>query len=321
MSAPVTASGAGEAPKKKPGLVILRAGITLAIFAAIFWFLPIAEVWDAMSRTGWQRWLGVALVFGAGHALAAYKWRSLVRAAGTPLGATDALRAHAAGLFANIWLPSIVGGDVIRAGFIARRYGVAVPAVVGLVDRVLDLLALVLLAAIGALLLGEHAEGPAATLLRAASLLMAVGLAFGLLALRWLRPEHLPAAIRRPGARVLEISDALFARPAPALFALTLSLLVQFVFVALNQQLGEAVGIEAPIAVWLFAWPLAKIAALAPLSLGGLGVRESALAGLLAPFGILGTLAVAEALVWQSVLFGFGLLAGAATLINNRSDD
>ena len=36
---------------------------------------------------------------------------------------------------------------------------------------------------------------------------------------------------------------------------------------------------------WIFAWPLAKIIAVLPVSLNGLGLREATLAGFLAPFG------------------------------------
>ena len=287
-----------------------RIAITLAIFAALFSFLPLADVKDAMARTGWVLWFAVVVCFGVGHAVASLKWRGLVQATGTTLPTLDALRAHGAGLFANIWLPSIVGGDVVRAGWIARKHGLAVPAVAGLVDRVLDLVALVVLAGVGALLAGDAELGTAGNLLRGAGALLAVGIVAGLGVLRVLRPEYLPQKLRERGGRLLEITDALFARPGPAARALGLSLSVQFLFVALNATLGTAIGIDVGLAVWLLAWPLAKIAALAPVSLGGLGVREAALAALLLPFGVEGTLAVAQALVWQSVLFAFGGIAG-----------
>jgi len=310
----MTPPGEPAAPKaSRHATLFVRLAVTAGIFAALFTFLPMADVWAAMSRTGWARWLGVVAAFGAGHAVAAMKWRGLLRAAGTPVDAVDALRAHGAGLFANIWLPSIIGGDVVRAGWIARRHGLAIPAVAGMVDRVLDLLALVLLAAIGAAWSGEVGGG-AATLLRGAAGFLAIGVVGGLAVLRWLRPEHVPAAVRSPAARALEIGDALFRQPGPALRALGLSLAVQFLFVCLNATLAAAVGIGIPLAAWLLAWPLAKIAALAPVSLGGLGVREAALAGLLLPFGVGGALAVAQGLVWQSVLFGFGAVAGAAAV-------
>ncbi len=295
-------------------LLLLRVAITVGIFALLFSWLPMRDVWAAMTRTGFTVWFAVILAFGAGHAVAALKWRGLLRAAGISPGILDTIRAHGAGLFANIWLPSIVGGDVIRASWIARRHGLAVPAVAGMVDRILDLLALVILAATGSLLIGD-VERDVTGLLRGAAVVLAVGILGGIAVLRWLQPHHIPAVVRGPATKILEVADALFQQPAAAARALTLSLSVQFLFVCLNAALGAAIGIELSLAVWLLVWPLAKIVALAPVSLGGLGVREAALAGLLAPFAVEGSLAVAQALVWQSVLFAFGLVAGASTIL------
>ena len=277
------------------------------------------EVWEAMTRVGWWRWSLVLLAFGLGHVILAYKWYRLVGTAGTPFRFGVALRAHMAGLFANVWLPSIVGGDIIRAAWISKNQRVAVPAVTGLLDRALDTLALVILVACGTLLSGNAAGTTAEPVLRAAGLLLLAGIPLGLLVLHFLRPHHLPAALRTPGKKLLEVTRTLYNTPVPAICSLLLALVVQFAFVALNYFLGVAVGIEASFAVWLMAWPLAKITALLPVSLGGLGVREAALAMFLAPFAVTGTLAVAEALVWQSILFGFGLLAGAGLLFSSET--
>jgi len=70
--------------------------------------------------------------------------------------------------------------------------------------------------------------------------------------------------------------------------------------------------------VWLFLWPLATIAGLLPLTQGGIGVREAALAILLAPFGVAGAAAVAAGLAFQGVVIGGGLLAGLIVLTLGR---
>jgi uncharacterized membrane protein YbhN (UPF0104 family) len=67
--------------------------------------------------------------------------------------------------------------------------------------------------------------------------------------------------------------------------------------------------------VWLFAWPLAKLAAVLPLTQGGMGVREAALVALLTPFGAPGALVLAAGLVWEGVIIAGGLLSGAIALI------
>jgi uncharacterized membrane protein YbhN (UPF0104 family) len=195
---------------------------------------------------------------------------------------------------------------------------VAVPAVTGVLDRLLDLIALAILAACGILLSGNAQDTPTGDIMTVLGCLLVLGIPLIVVFLTRMRAENLPGIIRTPGAKLIKVIDSLRDSPRPALNSLFLALVVQLAFVALNYSLGVWVGISAPLSVWLLAWPLAKIAALLPVSLGGLGVREAALAALLAPFAVPGTLAVAEALVWQSVLFGFGLLAGSGILFSRQ---
>lgn len=289
----------------------LRVAATLAVFAALFWKLPASEVWREMSRTPLAQWLAVLAAFGAVHAVGASKWRMLVRAAGVPLDRVTALRAHAAGLFANIWLPSIIGGDVVRAAWVSRTHGgIAVPALAGIADRALDLGALVALAALGAFFAPADKLGPAAPILRAGAIAFVLAGGAGLALLYALPPRLVPPRAQRPLARVREVLGAYAARPGVALASFALALFTQGSFVALNAWLGAAIGVAPGAPAWLLAWPLSKVVAMFGLTLGGLGVRETALALLLAPFGVPATAALAQGLVWQSVLFAFGVVAG-----------
>ena len=90
---------------------------------------------------------------------------------------------------------------------------------------------------------------------------------------------------------------------------------VQSSLVALNWWLGLRCGIDIAFQAWLFAWPMAKISALLPVTQGGIGVREAALAALLAPFGVPAVLAVAAGLVFQGVIISGGLIGGALSYL------
>jgi uncharacterized membrane protein YbhN (UPF0104 family) len=294
--------------------LVPKAIVTGLILAAIVWWLPMADVWLAMKSVGWPRWLLVLCAFGAGHALAAFKWWNLVRASCRALAYREALRAHLAGLFANIWLPSIVGGDLVRAGWIARRHGFSAPVLIGMVDRVLDLSALLILALLGLVTVGVSESGIAWAALRNVLLVLVGGGVLACALVYALGGRRLPARLQRRMAEPMKVVATLRNSPGRNLAMLLLSISVQMLFVGLNFWLGRAMGIEVSFATWLLAWPLAKIVALAPVSLGGLGVREAALAALLAPFAVPATLAIAQALLWQSVLFGFGLLGGLLTV-------
>jgi len=78
--------------------------------------------------------------------------------------------------------------------------------------------------------------------------------------------------------------------------------------------LGMSCGLVLPLRVWLFAWPLAKIAAVMPITQGGIGVREAALVLLLAPFGAPAARVLATGIVWEGVIIAGGLLAGLTAL-------
>jgi len=302
--------------------LLLRALLTAAVLLGIALWLPLREIAAAAGQTGAGLWLTILAGTLACHGVAAWKWQLLLRASGARTRLGDALAAHGAGLFANNWLPSVVGGDVVRAGLLARRrHGLAVPVAAGVADRVIDLAASLLLAALGALLAQSRSTGSALPLLRGATALLALGVGIGSALLWTWPPERLPRRLEPALARLKQAFAALVRRPATTGAALLLSLLVQAALVALNARLGRAVGIEVGGAAWLLAFPLAKIAALAPVSLGGLGVREAAQAALLAPFGAAAAPALAEAFVWRTELLALGLLGGALSGLLTRGRD
>jgi uncharacterized membrane protein YbhN (UPF0104 family) len=89
----------------------------------------------------------------------------------------------------------------------------------------------------------------------------------------------------------------------------------------LTAKLAVYCGLTLPLRAWLFAWPLAKLAAVLPLTQGGIGVREAALVVLLSPFGAPGPLVLATGLLWEAVVIAGGLIAGAVALILRRHVD
>jgi uncharacterized membrane protein YbhN (UPF0104 family) len=316
-SSPIPIPGGGR--RRIPWV---RLALTVGVLALLFTWLPAGEIWGAMAKTGPALWCAVLLAAVAAHLVAAEKWRRLVIAAGCRPSFAGALAAHGAGLFANNWLPSMVGGDVIRAGVVARRHHVlAPPAVAGVADRVIDLATSLILAALGLLALRRHETGPALAILGWGTLAMTVGGFSGLLLLRTPVFSRLPPPLARRIRRLRSVSAELAAQPRATVLAAVLSVAVQFALVYVNVLLAKAIGIEAGLAAWLVAFPLAKIAALAPISLGGLGVREGVLSLLLAPFGAAPALAVAQGFVWRTILLGLGLVGGLLYLAIPRSAD
>lgn len=299
--------------------VWIKVAVSLTLLTLIFILLPWAKVWLALRQLPPLVWVGVWAGFGMGHLLGVLKWRLFVNAGRASLGVVDATQCYAAGLFANLCLPSLVGGDLLRmamAGRMTRR-----PEAVlwgGVLDRVTDITAMAILVGAGGLLARNALPGWGAELLTVGLALAGFG-AVVVLPFILRRPlAWWPRRIRRTVARSLVALRRLGRRPSTAVLGLLASLTIQGSFVLLNAWLGYHIGVRVPLAVWFLTWPLAKVASLMPISLGGLAVREASLAALLAPFGVPLALGVLTSLLWQSVLIAGGLVGGLVWLILSR---
>ncbi|MGE0355129.1 MAG: lysylphosphatidylglycerol synthase transmembrane domain-containing protein [Gemmatimonadales bacterium] len=300
----------------------IKIAVSAGLLTIIFLLLPWGKVLEALHRLPGEVWLGAAAGFVAGHFLGVFKWRLFVNAGRAALGVVYAVHGYAAGLFANLCLPSIVGGDVLRmalAGKFTRRPEAALWG--GVMDRLTDVTALALLVAAGGILSRGTLPGWGRELLTVGLVLGAV-VAAVFLPLLLRRPlAWWPRRIRRHVARSLVSLRHLARRPAIALGGLTISLTVQGSFVLINAWLGHGIGVNVPLAAWFLAWPLAKVVSLMPISLGGLAVREASLAAFLAPFGVPLELGVLTSLLWQSVLISGGLTGGLVWLLLSRRRD
>ena len=322
-------SGASASSKTfLSGRFLLRALVSVGILAVLVTWLSTQALADALLSIHFHVWIVVGALFVLGHVISAMKWRLMLKASGVMVGFALSIRAHFAGLFANLCLPSIVGGDVIRAALVMReqRGEIAAIALGSLTDRLNDIVALLIIAGIASLILPASPEGVPEGILVAFSSLLLLGIVVCVSVLRFFPTSMVPMSVRGIFRKVTNALDTLVSHPAIAMTGLTLSVLIQGSFVGLNVVLANAIGIEAPVVLWMFAWPMAKLIALAPVSLGGLGVREAALAALLVPFGIDASVAVAQSLSWEIILILTGLISGMVVAMtvsrpNNHEQD
>jgi uncharacterized membrane protein YbhN (UPF0104 family) len=311
----MTASEAGTT-SRFPLKWVLRIVATVVALALIAWWLPVDQLWSAMSSVPPLTWPLALVAYLSAHLLGVVKWRLLVNTAGAALPGRAAVHAYYWGLFGNLFLPSIVGGDVVRAG-VAMKHSRSTSALLlgSLVDRVQDVIGLGVLTAVGALLAPRALDGTSRRIFLLFALLMGVGLVAGLLALRFFPARLTPYKVRRLAVKVRKAVRATASRPQALATAFFIGLALQTTLIVINWELGRRIGIDIPFHVWLFVWPLAKIAGLTPLTQGGIGVREAAQAALFVPFGVTAVQAVATGLVFEVVIITGGLVAGVIAIV------
>jgi uncharacterized protein (TIRG00374 family) len=282
--------------------------------------LPLRELGESLRAVEPSVWLASIAIYLGLHFIGVLKWRLLVNTAGATLGVGEAARCYYYGLFGNFFLPSIVGGDVVRAGLafaLTRRREAVVLG--SLVDRLLDLVGLATIAGAGILLLPTALDARNQRVFSMlAALCVLVGL-FAVVASLGLPVKRFPKKARRPVVRVRHALRAFRQHPGRAAVAFLSGVSLQTLLVVLNAWLGFEAGVRISFVVWLFVWPMAKISALAPVTQGGIGVREAAQVALFAPFGVPAAAAAAAGLIFQGVLLSGGLLGGAIAWLIGRS--
>jgi glycosyltransferase 2 family protein len=308
-------------------LIILRWAAALIILGVLLHFLPLGPLRAAIVRVPASRFLAVLLGYLLVHCIGVGKWRMVVNATGAQLDFATSAQCYFGGLFATLFLPSIVGGDVVRLAVGLRRSPRPAAVLTGnLVDRFLDVAAQAGLVLLGVLLIPELELVPEdlEDRLETVFLVCAFGLILSLIVVFLLRKRILAGRSMRFRRRLARLRHALRSvskRPRVLVFGWLLGTCIQATFLLLTAQLAVYCGLTLPLRTWLFAWPLAKLAAVLPLTQGGIGVREAALVALLAPFGAPGHLVLAAGLVWEGVVIAGGLIAGAVALTLGRRMD
>lgn len=135
--------------KKQLVVNLAKYGLAVALLSFVVW-----HNWDALKdavgRPVQFGPLTLAFVFsGVGIVLTFVRWYVLVRAQDLPFTLWNALRLGMVGFFLSTFLPGSIGGDIVKAAFLAKeqsRRTVAVATV--LIDRALGLLGLFWLVAL-----------------------------------------------------------------------------------------------------------------------------------------------------------------------------
>jgi glycosyltransferase 2 family protein len=305
-------------------LITLRWLGAAAVIGILLHYLPWHLLQAAIRRVPATTFLFALGGYLCAHAVGIAKWRMVVNAAGGQLDFRTSAQCYTGGLFGTLFLPSIIGGDVVRLAVGLRRSPNPAGVLAGNVaDRFVDMMAQAGLVLLGIVLLPGALPARVQEETHQTILYVGIGLAILILgALALFRPLFGGRSVRfrRKMARLRHAVRSVSGAPHILGFAWLLGTLIQTTFLLLTACLAEACGLILPLRDWFFAWPLAKLAALLPLTQGGIGVREAAMVGLLSPFGAAAHLVLAAGLVWEGVVIVGGLLAGMVAFLLGRTE-
>lgn len=308
---------------KRGFLLAVKIGVSLALLA----YLVSTTGLDALVRrirAGDPLLFAAAvLLYGGMIVLSVWRWRLLLQAQGFPASMRDLSASYLVATFFNNFLPSNIGGDVIRVRDGSRLTGSTTTSLaVVAIDRILGLGALWVLA-VSAFVLG----GPPVRLLAGARVvLLGLGLVFTIVAYVFFRPGtagRLMSASRLDRFMFLrekfeQVQGAVHVyrqQMAAVWMAFAASLALQTLVIWYFYAVAHALRIPLPLSACFLMVPLCTLVQTVPVSFNGWGVRESlfviyftqiglpkdsALAFSLVGAGLIVMLSLSGALVWAS---------------------
>jgi uncharacterized membrane protein YbhN (UPF0104 family) len=270
---------------RRYGILAVKISVSVILLVVLFSKTDTAQLWQT-ARLASLPWLLAAMaVFGIATLAGVWRWNLLLKAQHIHMTFKAALASFVVALYFNNFLPSNIGGDVVRIRDTARRANSKTLATtVILMDRILGLIALVFVAALGATAIGRlrHTVAPiwpvwlwAAFLAGAAATTPAVfaPAGFG----RMLRP----LTVFHPewvGNRITTLTGAL-ARfgedPGALLWAFGGAVFVQCALVVFYFAVAYALHLDVPFTDLAVVVPMSFVVQLLPVSVGGFGVREA----------------------------------------------
>lgn len=231
---------------------IVKLLLTTTALYFVFTKTDYRATWHNLKTANPSWFLLSVMLFLVAKVISVFRFGLLIGKAGIRLEWWYNLRLYFVGAFYNFFLPGSVGGDAYRVFVLEEKFDVPLKDVfsAALLDRLSGLIVLIWLAAIGVFWSGVDFGYPYIQWLNVTVMCLLLPVYF--LAVRFVFPVFHPTSLRI------------------ILFSLAIqSITLLHAFVML-----KALGVTANYAGWLTLYLFSSVAAIAPVTIAGLGLRE-----------------------------------------------
>ncbi|MDQ6952223.1 MAG: lysylphosphatidylglycerol synthase transmembrane domain-containing protein [Mariprofundaceae bacterium] len=288
------------------GMLLLKILLTFSLLYMVFRYVDVGTVWQRMMAVNPWYLIASWLCIIVGYFLCGLRWAWMAEGLGIKISRRRKIRLYFLGMFTSLFLPSTIGGDVVRAVLLAKgegRQGIGLPAAASVIlDRLNGMYALILLLSISMFFF----SWPRAWWMSWMFLVVSMWLV--LLLYPWMH-ARLPRWFEKIKQLPLDTKtfQSMWWKSLPVSFVFQAMVVQAHVFLAMG------VGLEMNWAAISIMVGLVALVATLPISLNGFGIREAGYVGFAVYFGASSESATAMAALWIIVL-SLAALPGAFIL-------
>ncbi len=316
-------AAAAPAAARRAWEAALKVGVSLALLGVLFARVDRAQMAASLRGASLPLLLICIPLYAVGQVLSTLRWQILLAAEGIRVPLWRLALLYSEGMFFNLFLPTAVGGDVVRGYRIwhLTRAGEGALASI-LVERISGFVAMIGIACAAtaaAFATGTLRDSVVVAFVAAVAAAVAAGTCmlvspsfFRLverLAGAWAGSEAFQAA-----RRFCEAVQRYRGHGRAVGAALGISLVFQTLLVFLVYLVALALHLPVAFVQFLIFIPILNVISMLPISLSGLGVRESGAIYLLGKIGVDPAAALTLSLLWFALVAVTGLPGGLVFL-------
>lgn len=309
-------------------IVVLKALFAAALIVVLLSRIDMGDMLTLMRGVDKPLFALSFAVFAGRIVFGALRNKVLLDYEGDRFSVASLTRFYFIGFFFNMFLPTVVGGDIARGYYLYKGSG-GNERVIGtvIVERILGILAMMVLSVASVLVSAAAGYDIVGNdTVRFITVSFVIGLILSCLFFNR-RTERIiermtPASVGRNAARIFNMLRGMTAygrAPRVLAAAYVLSVAFQFLSIVSTWLIGRSLGDNTPFVYYLILLPVIWLVTMAPVSINGIGIREGAFIVL---FGAVGmpqetAMAVSLLLLTQSVVIGAA--GGLVFLVGNGS--
>ncbi len=243
---------------------ILKLIISIAIIVALFYKIDLNQFKSMILKIGILKFLSLSLLYILSQIISSIRWSLVIKSLKEKMSVLELLRVYFMGMYANMFLPSIIGGDAVKAYVISKRIGLRKSVSSIFLERYNGLLSLLLISLFSVLVFNKFFN----------IYIIAGVVLINILSILSVYMMRLKLFQKYTKLKNFYNDIVLFHKSNFFMPVSILSLFVQATVITIYILAGFMLGLKISIIYYLAFIPIINLISFLPISFNGIGIRE-----------------------------------------------
>ncbi len=244
--------------------LLVKVSISVLLIIILFHKINLDQFKDMLLKIGIYRFLVLSLLYIFSQVISSIRWSFVIKSLNEKMSVLELLRAYFMGMYANLFLPSIIGGDAVKAYIVSKKIGLRKSISSIFLERYNGLLALLFISLFSVIVFSKF---------------FSINIVLGIVAVNIFAVISIYSLRLRFFQRYTKLKNfyndiVLFHKSRFFVPVSILSVFVQAIVILIYILAGHMLGLGINAIYYLAFIPIINLISFLPISFNGIGVRE-----------------------------------------------